>query len=167
MQIREYVPFTRGYSIHGTFQEVTSEMVSVHFSNCDLAAESMPFPAAAVMYQRARKLGTLYDNPADFDALAELQLEAYVVSINALSLIDPASAWFVMPLTNGHDREVGHFHCDINLFNITKNFPSLGNERNYQCTYQKASMHSARRMRKLFNWPISSMSMHFWMHKWN
>ncbi|CAL1702056.1 unnamed protein product [Somion occarium] len=61
--------------------------------------------AAAVMYQRARKLGTLYDNPADFDALAELQLEAYVVSINALSLIDPASAWFVMPLTNGHDRE--------------------------------------------------------------
>ncbi|KAK7696575.1 hypothetical protein QCA50_001233 [Cerrena zonata] len=61
--------------------------------------------ASSVMYQRARKLASLVDSPADFIALAELQLEAYVVSINALSLIDPGSAWFVMTVVSEHDRE--------------------------------------------------------------
>lgn len=57
------------------------------------------------MYQRARKLASLVDSPADFMLLAELQLEAYVVSMNALSLIDSASGWFVVPVVSEHDRE--------------------------------------------------------------
>ena len=58
------------------------------------------------MYQRARKLGALTGDPTDFHALADLQLEAYVVSINALSLVEPKSAWFSMPASDVGGREV-------------------------------------------------------------
>ncbi|THH33738.1 hypothetical protein EUX98_g479 [Antrodiella citrinella] len=61
--------------------------------------------AALIMYQRARKLAGFTSDPADFHALADLQLEAYAVSINALSLVDPNSAWFVLPAVEGSDRE--------------------------------------------------------------
>lgn len=59
------------------------------------------------MYQRARKLGNaISNNPVQFLDLAELQLEAYLVSINALSLIDPKSAWFVLPISAESGNEV-------------------------------------------------------------
>ncbi|KAI0698869.1 nucleoporin Nup120/160-domain-containing protein [Cytidiella melzeri] len=56
--------------------------------------------AASTMYQRARKFAVLgQNNPEEYIKLAQLQLEAYVVSINALSLIDQKNAWFVLPAT--------------------------------------------------------------------
>ena len=59
------------------------------------------------MYQRARKLGTVIsNNPDQFLNLAELQLEAYTVCINALSLLDPKSAWFVLPISAENSNEV-------------------------------------------------------------
>lgn len=59
------------------------------------------------MYQRARKLAQLAGNgPDQFMKLAELQLEAYVVSINALSLIDQKNAWIVLPVSVETGNEV-------------------------------------------------------------
>ena len=59
------------------------------------------------MYQRARKLANIINSqPEQFVNLAELQLEAYLVSINALSLIDPQSAWFVLPISAESGNEV-------------------------------------------------------------
>lgn len=63
--------------------------------------------AALTMYQRARKLGiVINNNPEQFVDLAEMQLEAYLVSINALSLIDPKSAWFVLSISADSGNEV-------------------------------------------------------------
>lgn len=62
--------------------------------------------AAMTMYQRARKLASLMRDPAEFHTIAELRLEAYTVSINALSLVDAKSAWFVLPAADEADREV-------------------------------------------------------------
>lgn len=52
------------------------------------------------MYQRARKLGDLMGNdPSNVFTLAEQQLEAYLVAINSLSLVDEDSAWVLLPST--------------------------------------------------------------------
>ena len=59
------------------------------------------------MYQRARKLGALIGDLADFVSLTELQLEAYVVGMNALALIDQKNAWIVLPVTGETEHEVG------------------------------------------------------------
>ena len=58
------------------------------------------------MYQRARKLAALIREPSNFLSLAELQLEAYVVGMNALELIDQRNAWIVMPVTAESEHEV-------------------------------------------------------------
>lgn len=68
------------------------------------------------MYQRARKLDTLASGPADFFSTAELQIEAYAISINALSLVDQKSAWFVIPASSDGDREVGA--CQLSVEQI-------------------------------------------------
>jgi nuclear pore complex protein Nup160 len=60
------------------------------------------------MYQRARKFAVLSQGkPEDYIGLAQQQLEAYAVSINALSLIDTSNAWFVLPVTVESAHEVG------------------------------------------------------------
>ncbi|KAK7060140.1 hypothetical protein VNI00_000904 [Paramarasmius palmivorus] len=54
--------------------------------------------AALTMYQRARKIQALISNdPSLFLTLANEQLEAYMVSMNALTLSDPKTAWFILP----------------------------------------------------------------------
>ncbi|KAH9943007.1 uncharacterized protein BXZ73DRAFT_87453 [Epithele typhae] len=62
--------------------------------------------AALTMYQRARKfaVATSADTLA-FIEFAELQLEAYVVAMNALALVDPKNQWITLPITgeNGHE----------------------------------------------------------------
>ncbi|KAF5387735.1 hypothetical protein D9615_000062 [Tricholomella constricta] len=54
--------------------------------------------AALAMYQRARKLKDLISDPTSFASLAEEQLEAYNVAINALFLVDQKNAWVLLPL---------------------------------------------------------------------
>ncbi|KAI0063071.1 hypothetical protein BV25DRAFT_1907210 [Artomyces pyxidatus] len=54
--------------------------------------------AALVMYQRARKLGAYTNDRAQYFHLAEQQLEAYVVAMNALNLLDQKNAWIVLPV---------------------------------------------------------------------
>ena len=63
-------------------------------------------PAALVMYQRARKLGTLAAEPESFVPMAELRIEAYLGAINALSLVDQKVAWIVIPLAAESDYTV-------------------------------------------------------------
>ncbi|KAI0356677.1 hypothetical protein OH77DRAFT_1423630 [Trametes cingulata] len=60
--------------------------------------------AALTMYQRARKLAALMGDPATFVELAELQLEAYLVAMNSLSLVDPKNQWITLPVM----AETGH-----------------------------------------------------------
>jgi nuclear pore complex protein Nup160 len=63
--------------------------------------------AARIMYQRARKLHGLFGDPSLVIPLAEEQLEAYMVSINSLSLLDQKNAWIVMPVSTENGHEVG------------------------------------------------------------
>ncbi|THH14049.1 hypothetical protein EW146_g6244 [Bondarzewia mesenterica] len=60
--------------------------------------------AALVMYQRATKLSTLTNDLSQYIPLVEQQLEAYVVAINALSLLDQKNAWIVLPLSSESDQ---------------------------------------------------------------
>ncbi|KAH8990090.1 nucleoporin Nup120/160-domain-containing protein [Lactarius akahatsu] len=56
--------------------------------------------AALAMYQRSRKLTALINavDPAQYFALGEQQLEALIISSNALALLDQKDAWIVLPL---------------------------------------------------------------------
>jgi hypothetical protein len=68
----------------------------------------LSFPAAALtMYQRARRLQQPTGDPLDFVSLAEEQLEAMMVAINALSLVDRQSAWIAVPVLK-ETAIVGH-----------------------------------------------------------
>lgn len=58
------------------------------------------------MYQRARKLATLAAEPSNFVPMAELQMEAYLGAVNALSLVDQKVAWIVIPFTAESDHGV-------------------------------------------------------------
>ena len=60
--------------------------------------------AALTMYQRARKLTTTMGAASTFVELAELQLEAYVVAMNSLALVDMKNQWITLPIT----AETGH-----------------------------------------------------------
>ena len=66
--------------------------------DCDIG-----IPAALVMYQRARKLATLAAEPLNFIPMAELQVEAYLGAVNALSLVDQKAAWIAIPLAAESD----------------------------------------------------------------
>jgi len=59
------------------------------------------------MYQRAVKLSALANDVSQFMSLAEQQLEAYAVAMNALSILDQKNAWIVLPLSseNGQLRK--------------------------------------------------------------
>ena len=61
--------------------------------------------AALTMYQRARKFAAAMGDARIFVEFAELQLEAYVVAMNALALVDPKSQWITLPITveTGHE----------------------------------------------------------------
>jgi nuclear pore complex protein Nup160 len=52
------------------------------------------------MYQRARKLAALNDfnDSAQYFSLAEQQLEALVISSNALALLDQKDPWIILPV---------------------------------------------------------------------
>jgi hypothetical protein len=93
------------FFIHGSSAEATTEMVG---SSQILSTFSHSSAAALVMYQRARKLQNLINDPTSFSSLAEAQLEAYVIAINALSLVDAKNAWVVLsvPPESAHEVRV-------------------------------------------------------------
>ena len=80
----------------------------------DASNRGVLFTAAITMYQRARKSHDFTGEPSQVLVLAEEQLESYVVAMNALSLLDHANAWIVMPIPSDDGRDVsypGHMLC--------------------------------------------------------
>lgn len=73
--------------------------------------------AALVMYQRAGKLAILAAEPSNFVPMAELQIEAYLGAVNALSLVDQKVAWIAIPLVNESDYIVRSscYYCFVEL----------------------------------------------------
>ncbi|KAF5393577.1 hypothetical protein D9757_000399 [Collybiopsis confluens] len=70
--------------------------------------------AALIMYQRARKLrGLLARDPSLLPHLASEQLEAYMISMNALSLADSKNLWFLLPGSADSVREKRHLVSNI------------------------------------------------------
>lgn len=58
------------------------------------------------MFQRARKLQELLADPSNMRSVAQEQLEAYLVAINALSMVDRKSAYIVSPVAFDSHNEV-------------------------------------------------------------
>lgn len=102
MRIHESGRSTPGYCIPGISLGEIIETVS--FPRLIDVNWTHSVAAALVMYQRARKISNLLGDPSNFSPLAELQLEAYVVAMNALSLLDQKTAWIAIPAT----AETGH-----------------------------------------------------------
>jgi nuclear pore complex protein Nup160 len=50
------------------------------------------------MYQRSRKLRDIIVDATSFVSLAEDQLEALSIAINALYLVDEKSGWILVPV---------------------------------------------------------------------
>ncbi len=99
--------------------------------------------AALTMYQRARKLEALMGDASAFAELADLQLEAYAVAMNALALVDSKSQWITLPIVIETGREVGallHWACLLFLLRYSS---SLASAENCQNTSQRISTHWA------------------------
>jgi len=64
------------------------------------------------MYQRAKKLRETIVDAKSFVSLAEDQLEALSVAINALYLVDEKSAWISVPVVPNAVRFFRH-NCEL------------------------------------------------------
>lgn len=88
------------------------------------------------MYQRGRKLHNLIPGSTDVAALAEEELEAYMVALNSLALIDRDSAWFSMPLVTESGQEVIFIYSiqqpsdTITSLESAASYPSIYRRRN-------------------------------------
>lgn len=56
------------------------------------------------MFQRARTLLFHVATSPDPLTVAELANEAYVITLNALAMLDPKQAWFTCPVTDSEDK---------------------------------------------------------------
>jgi len=68
--------------------------------------------AARTMYLQARKLGDKISDADDYELLSTMQIQALLVAINSLSLVEPRNAWFTIPLAADTGREVRKPHAD-------------------------------------------------------
>lgn len=48
------------------------------------------------MYHFGRRLSPLIEESPQLSAIAEMQTQAYLVAMNALSLLDPKNAWITL-----------------------------------------------------------------------
>jgi hypothetical protein len=108
------------------------------------------------MYQRARKLHDLINDPSTLVTLAEEQLEAYLVAMNALSLLDRKSAWVSMPASLRTGHEVGH--CLL-VRNPCLLGYSLGSGGNYLSIFLKPDSPMAPMTQKWWIWRTCNMNM--------
>lgn len=84
------------YCILGMFRGVISAMASLCIVEPN-SFSSRSISAALVMYQQAQKLAMSIVDVVSFVETAQAQLEAIMVAINALSLVDSKNAWIVAP----------------------------------------------------------------------
>ena len=102
MRIHDCGRSTRGSYTHGISREGTTATVRHSFLP-RFYNHNTTISAALVMYQRARKLAILAAEPSNFVPMAELQMEAYLGAVNALSLVDQKVAWIAIPLVAESD----------------------------------------------------------------
>lgn len=77
-------------------------------------------------------------SPQHFVALSEMQAQAYLVAMNALSLIDPKSAWISMTVTPEIVTQVSSFGFAASCFDIVSAEPK---------TTEVVQTHSRRQVR--------------------
>jgi Na+-translocating ferredoxin:NAD+ oxidoreductase RnfA subunit len=109
------------------------------------------------MYQRARKLQDIVTDAASFVSLAEDQLEALSIAINALYLVDEKAAWILMPLIPDPVRTlvmmlINASQCQFSSHENVKNSPNI---------FQSPSTFRANMTPTSFNFPIWNMNPHF------
>ena len=78
------------------------------------------------MYQRARKLAALSntDEPTLYFALAEQQVEALVITSNALSLLDQKDGWIILPVAlEGQQQQGARQPPEPKRRKLTKHIP--------------------------------------------
>ena len=105
---------TQGSYTHGISRGAITAMVRHPLRFLVVMRRNTRISAALVMYQRARKLATLAVEPSNFVPMAELQLEAYLGAVNALSLVDQKVAWIAIPIAAESDYLV----CPLPLFQV-------------------------------------------------
>lgn len=93
--------------IHGIHYEETIGTVGLYLSTISASYSLRPI-ASLTMYQRARKIHSLLtNNPGLLPTLASLELDAYMIASNALSLVDPKNAWVLIPAIDNQNVPVG------------------------------------------------------------
>lgn len=123
MLIRGFVQATRGFCIRGTPYEGTIVTVRLNMTTfvavlVVVTGSDKSSQAALTMYQRARKLRDLVDSSSSSAvSLTEEVLESYTIAMNSLSLVDPKSAWIVIPgsVDNEHEVRVSISHLPATL----------------------------------------------------
>ena len=97
------------------------------------------------MYQRAIKLRDTIVDAKSFVSLAEDQLEALSVAINALYLVDEKSAWIFVPVVPDAVRFFRH-NCELGFTGPYR----AGSVRKCRNTSQNQNMFRANTKPKLF-----------------
>jgi hypothetical protein len=163
MQIHGFDHSTPEYCILGTYRGATIAMVSDLVPVANRNAQTVS--AALVMYQRARKISNLLGDPTNFSDLAELQLEAYVVAMNALSLLDQKNAWIAIPVS----VETGHeVHSPLNVsISLCSQVNSPGSGESCQNTYQRVNTHLESGIWRSWTWLTSNTNTHYYRLGWN
>jgi hypothetical protein len=115
------------------------------------------------MYQRARKLHDVITDSTSFVSLAEDQLEALSVAINALHLVDEKNAWILMPVV---PDPVCNSIQSLNIMNSQINTPfRLEYARSFRNTSPNPSISPANTMLKSSIWLIWNMIVPFFAHR--
>ena len=115
------------------------------------------FSAALAMYQRARKLHELIvRTPSLFLTLANEELEAYLIAINALSLVDEKDAWILVPGVVDSKQPVRTIFV-LHQVSLTLS-RSYTNGPSFQNTSRKTSFLLESIMRSLCTWRICKKS---------
>lgn len=93
------------YTWYVSRSDFRSGKLAPRFMNASWAPDCPP-KAAMTMYMCSQKLSEVRREPGDDIDVLEQELEALTTAINALSLVEPTSAWFSYPTLSRTIREV-------------------------------------------------------------
>lgn len=102
------------------------------------------------MYQQAQQLGFAIVDSKSFTARAELQLEAMMIAINALSLVVSSNAWILMPKSTVRNSVLVILNIIpliLSQSRLRGSDPQIVHlsDMHYQCTLLRAQIDLARR----------------------
>ncbi|KAJ3566967.1 hypothetical protein NP233_g6671 [Leucocoprinus birnbaumii] len=104
---------------------------------------------ALVMYQHAQKLAAAIVDATSFAERAQAQLEAIMIAINALSLVDTKNAWIIVPKSNSsaRNRHISLNHVPENKFSSRKYDSEIVHlsDMQYDCALLRAQIDLVRK----------------------